>query len=238
MLKHAIILAGGSGTRLMPLTQDRPKALVEVDGLTLIEHQIKWLRSNGIENIHISCSQKWLEMIKQKLGEGIDAVNDAKRPSTQGIKAFTVKYYPETEAADTGGGLKIVLDNANINERFLLCNVDDLNDIDISEMEKVQGNVMSLHRFRSQFGVPKTNGEFIIDFLQKPETDFWVNEGVYIFEPGIKEMLTEKCNMEREVFPKLAASHKLRFYRHKGFWHTVNTVKDVTEFKKIIDDRD
>lgn len=229
MIKHAVILAGGSGTRLMPLTQDRPKALVEVDGLSLIERQINWLRSNGIEKIHVSCSQRWVEMIRQKLGSETDA---------SGGKASTVFYYPEIEAADTGGGLKIVLDNVDINERFVLCNVDDLNDIELSEMEKLPGNVMALHRFRCQFGVPKTNGEFIVDFLQKPETDFWVNEGVYIFEPSIKNLLSEKCNMEREVFPKLASSKHLRFYRHEGFWHTVNTVKDVTEFRRIMENRD
>ncbi len=237
MIKDAVILAGGSGTRLMPLTQDRPKALVEVDGLTLIERQINWLHSNGIENIHVSCSQRWLEMIKQKLG-GTGASQRREASIHTGVKALSVNYYPEAEAADTGGGLKLVLDNTNIKERFVLCNVDDLTDIEISEMEKLPGNVMSLHRFRCQFGVPKTNGEFIIDFIQKPETDFWVNEGVYLFDPSIRELLKEKCNMEREVFPKLAASKQLRFYRHEGFWHTVNTVKDVTEFRKIMEKRD
>ena len=218
-IRHAVILAGGSGTRLMPLTADRPKALVEIDGIPLIERQIKWLRSNGIKEIHLSCSAKWLDAFRAHLSS-------------------RVKYYPEPEPRDTGGGLKIVLDKAHINERFLLCNVDDINDIKLAEMAKIPDNVMALHKFRCPFGVPKTNSEFIIDFLQKPETDFWINEGIYLLEPSIAGMLTEKCNLERDVFPILAAAHKLRFYKHEGFWHTVNTVKDVTEFRKIVENKD
>ena len=218
-IRHAVVLAGGSGTRLMPLTADRPKALVEVDGVPLIERQIKWLKSNGIQEIHLSCSEKWLDTFRERLGN-------------------SVKYYPEPEPRDTGGGLKIVLDETKLKERFLLCNVDDLNDIDLQTMGKIPENVMALHKFRCPFGVPKTNTEFIIDFLQKPETDFWINEGIYILEPYIAGMLTEKCNLERDVFPILAAAHKLRFYKHEGFWHTVNTVKDVTEFRKILENKD
>ena len=204
---EAIILCGGLGTRLRPLTNDKHKALVEIGGKPIIEWQLKWLKKYGIErkDVILACGYKH-EKLK-------DYFEDS------------VKYSIEKEPLGTGGALKQAL-NLVKSEEFLVFNVDDLNNVNLDELKKLGSNSICVTRPRSPFGVVEIDGNKIVRFVEKPLLNVWVSMGIYLLNKDINNFLPEKGSLEREVFPKL----ELKAYKHEGYWYTINTVKQAQEF--------
>lgn len=203
----AIILCGGLGKRMRPKTETIPKAMVEVRGKPLIDYQIDWLKRNGIENIILACGYRW-EMLKEHLGN-------------------TVTYSIEHEPLGTGGAVRNALPHVK-SDSFIVCNVDDLNDINISELSTITPNVMCLSQFRCPFGVVHTDNGRVIKFEEKPLLNVWVSMGVYLLHKNIEPYLPVKGDIEKEVFPKI----ELKAYKHTGYWLTANTEKDIEELEK------
>ncbi|MCA1838976.1 MAG: nucleotidyltransferase family protein, partial [Actinobacteria bacterium] len=104
-MDQAIILAGGQATRMRPYTDDRPKAMVEVAGAPIIEHQIGWLRDNGVKRLVVSCGYK-AEVIQEHISDGTSLGDE-------------VTYAVEDEPLGRGGGLKFAAKRlADTNERW------------------------------------------------------------------------------------------------------------------------
>jgi NDP-sugar pyrophosphorylase family protein len=208
MAKDAVILCGGKGKRLGKIGEELPKALVPINGKPIIDYQIEWLKSHGVNNIVLACGYKW-EKLKEHLGG-------------------SVKYAVEEEPLGTGGAIKNSLKYIEGDEFFCL-NVDDMTDIDLKKLAEMGSNAICLARFRCPAGVAKIEDGIITEFREKPVLDnVWVSCGVYILNKNLS--FPDKGSIEYDVFPKI----KPKAFKHEGMWVTVNTQKELEEAEKVL----
>ena len=146
---EGFILAAGLGTRLRPLTDDRPKALVEVDGVTLLERTIRRLESAGINHIVINVhhfAEKVVDFLSGKWK--VESATSHQPPATGYQLPTTITISNERDLLlDTGGGLKHAAPLFSGRENILIHNVDILSDINLREVERkheAEGNLVTL----------------------------------------------------------------------------------------------
>jgi NDP-sugar pyrophosphorylase family protein len=225
----ALILSGGQGLRLRPLTDDKPKPLVPLDGRPIAEWQIDWLRSScNLEEVVFLCGYRW-ERLKQHFGV-----------SYRGVK---VGYSVEETPLGTGGAIKRGLTHLGTPEgNVVVANGDILTDLPLKKMIAEHETsvarpavTMLLTPFRSRFGIVRIDAEKVVrSFDEKPEfPDVWINGGIYVIN-GRKVMnhLPEKGDIEKETFPKLVRDGGVLSYPYRGFWCLIDSVKDLQEAEK------
>ena len=226
---QAIILAGGKATRMRPYTDDRPKAMVEVAGVPIVEHQIGWLTANGVDRIVVSCGYK-AEAIQDHL-------------SKTSTNAATLTYAVEPEPLGRGGGLKFAAAHLpNPEETFFALNGDVMAEFPLAEMlehhrsEEALATV-ALAAYQTTWGIADMDGGLIRGFRQSPVLPYWINGGIYALDPKCVPMLPDKGDHEDSTFPQLAEQGKLAGYRINGYWRGIDTVKDVLEATKELAER-
>jgi len=202
MIKEAIILCGGQGDRLKPLTDTLPKPMVPLNGRPIIDYTITNMRKQGVERIIVACGYKW-EKIREKYGDSLI-------------------YSVEKEPLGTGGALKQALAHINGKEYFA-ANCDDITDIDLRALAKIGSNAVCVAHFRSNFGLVDMEGDRVTGFRQKPMMPFWANVGWYLLSKDIP--LPDKGAVEDVTFQKI----QLKAFRHEGRWITINTIKDLKD---------
>ena len=229
----AIILAGGKGTRLRPLTYEIPKALIPVQGRTLTEHVLDLFKRYGITEIIFSVGHM-KEKIKAHLGDG----------SKFGVH---ITYLEEEEPLGTAGPLKLC--RKQLANTFIVSNGDELKDIDLEEMYQFHKQSKALVTIAlttvedpSAYGVAKLSGNRILEFVEKPKRENapsnLINSGLYMIEPEVIAMIPEGFAMlEQEVFPKLAKQGKLFGYPFSGQWFDTGNMeryeKAIKEWRGI-----
>jgi len=204
-----IILVGGFGKRLQPLTKDIPKCMVPVQGKPILDYHLKWLTQYKIDKMVLACGYKW-EEIKKHYGSKF-------------------VYSVEDEPIGTAGAIKMAMDKIDGDEFFVL-NSDDITDVNMNEFLKCGSNTIALARFRSNFGIVETADGRVVSFEEKPLLPYWASAGLYLLNNGIKSHLPDSGSIEKEVFPKI----ELKAFKHNGFWMTINTIKDLEEFEEAI----
>jgi len=221
----AVILAGGYGKRLRPLTTEKPKPLIEIAKKPILAIQFEWLKNHGINEV-ILC----VGFLKEKI---IEYVGNGRR------FGMRVGYAVEEEPLGTGGALlnsELLLKGE---ERFVVLNGDVITDLDISRLlvdrlDKPVGTI-ALVPLRSTYGVVMINdkGE-ITEFKEKPILkDFWINAGVYCLNHTIFKYLPDKGDIEATTFPKLAKEKKLGAVKYTTcFWRAIDVQKDIEEAEK------
>lgn len=233
MPKVAIILAGGVGTRLQPITFEIPKPLVLVHDRTLLEHQFDLFKRQGIKNIVISIGYKG-EKIKHAIGDG----------RRFGVN---VSYVEESKPLGTAGPVKLA--KQFITGTFVAENADELKDIDLHDMYLFHKENKALVTIAlttvdnpSAYGVAKMQGGKILEFVEKPKREDapsnLINSGLYMMEPEVLNYIGEGFTMlEKDVFPKLAQEGKLFGYPFSGQWYNTGTLelyeKAIKEWKDI-----
>lgn len=224
-MSQAVILAGGRATRMRPYTEDRPKAMIEVAGSPIIERQIRWLAAKDVRDVVISCGYR-AEIIEEHLGDG----------SRLGV---TVTIAREEEPLGRGGALRY---SAGFlprpNEMWMGLNGDVITDFEIPNMIEHHDSLrrdqdvaatVALARFRTSWGVADLDGQLIRRFVEKPELPYWINAGIYCFEPEVTELLPEKGDHEESTFPRLASEGRLGWFGIEGYWRGIDTLKDIEE---------
>ncbi len=222
-MAKVVILAGGFGKRLRPLTIDRPKPLVEVAGRPIIEWQILHFRSLGYTDFVILAGYKW-EKLVEHLGSG----------RRLGVK---IAYVVEDEPLGTGGAIKNASHILASEDHFIVVNGDIITNLDVNRLvERLKADrqvigVIALVPLRSPYGIVEVDADDkILKFIEKPTLDYWINAGVYAFKPEVLEWLPEKGDIERKGFPELAEHGRLMGVRfHEVFWRSIDTIKDVEE---------
>ncbi|WP_069807948.1 nucleotidyltransferase family protein [Vulcanisaeta thermophila] len=221
----ALILAGGFGKRLQPLTIDRPKPLVEVGGKPILQWQIEWLRAQGIRDIVLAVGYLRTRVF-EVMGDG----------SKFGVRLF---YSVEEEPLGTGGAIK----NASKfleDDVFVVLNGDVITNLRIEPLiNSLGGGVIAsvaLVPMRSPYGVVNVDGEgFIREFREKPLLEHLINAGVYAFTREIMNYLPDKGDIEVTAFPKLASERRIKGVVYRDvYWKSVDTVKDVEEVEGVI----
>lgn len=225
----AIVLAGGLGMRLRPLTDDRPKALVPVKGRPIAEYQVEWLMKEGdVASVTFACGYKW-ERLKEHFGSSFGGM--------------PVDYSVEEEPLGTGGAIKKALAAKDQDELVVVTNGDIITDLPLRRMieaHKQAGEIsasMLVVPYRSRFGVVKIDKlKTVREFDEKPSfPDVWINGGVYVLNTKrILKNLPDKGDIERETFPKLVTHGALLSYPHYGDWFYIDSLKDLKELEEYI----
>jgi len=230
----AIILAGGLGTRLRPLTHDIPKPLLPIKGRPIIEHAILNFKKHGITDIVLSIGHL-SDKIKNYFGQG----------EKWGVN---IEYCIEDQPLGTGGAIKKAA--VGIDGTFLAINGDNLADFDWSAAIATHKNqkaqiTLSLYPVQdvTQYGIAQLENGKILKFIEKPRVEEAPsnlnNAGGYIMESEILNMLPEGVSsIERDCFEKLATQGVVYAHIHEGQWFpTDNMTKylDADRFFKFID---
>lgn len=218
----AVILAGGFGKRLKPLTDQIPKPMIEVSGLPIIEWQIKWLAANGIREFVI-CVGYLKEQIINHIGSG----------SRLGVR---VGYAVEEEPLGTGGALKNAEGLLSGQKEFFMVNGDILTNLDPNKLrDGGSAHALALVPLRSPYGVVEVDKSAkVLGFVEKPRIkDRWINAGVYHFTNDVFPYLPENGNIEVTALPALAKEGRLRANTYDDvFWRSIDSHKDIEEATK------
>jgi NDP-sugar pyrophosphorylase family protein len=228
--KTCVILAGGRGTRLKPITNEIPKPMIPVHDKPVIEHNIDLLKKYGIRRIIISLGYKG-DKIRNYFGDG----------RRFGVN---ISYVEEKEPLGTAGAL--CLTKPFLNDTFVVCNADELKSIDLIEMflthkdNKACATVaLTTVDDPCKYGVAKLKGNRIIDFEEKPKKvqSRLINAGLCMLEPDIFKYIPQgACSLEKEIFPKLAKEGLLFGYPFDGQWFDTGTMENYEEaMQKWID---
>lgn len=222
---YALIIAGGEGERLRPLTSDRPKAMILVAGRPIIEHQFEWLRAGGVTDAVLLCGYR-ADVLKEYIGDG----------RRFGVN---VQYSIEAEPLGRGGALKqgfrcVPEDH----ETVIAINGDNLITQPLPELinfhqSKLAIATVMLAPLRSQYGIVDiTDDGRIQSFREKPELPYWVNAGVYVLQREFFTLLPDKGDHETTTFPLLVERRKLYGFRSRAYWRPVDGLKDLAEAER------
>ncbi|MEA2126422.1 MAG: mannose-phosphate guanylyltransferase, partial [Solirubrobacteraceae bacterium] len=181
---QALILVGGEGTRLRPLTSDVPKPVVTLVDRPFLAFMLEWLASHGVDDVVLSCGFK-ADSVRDVLGDG----------SAYGVR---LRYAEEPRPLGTGGALKFCEDL--LDERFLMLNGDVLSDIDLTaqiaqhESTGARGTLALVPvADPSNYGLVRTDAESrVLEFIEKPQGDVGVNTisaGAYVLERSVLDLL-------------------------------------------------
>ncbi|MFX0081926.1 MAG: sugar phosphate nucleotidyltransferase [Candidatus Hodarchaeota archaeon] len=232
-MTKGIIISGGWGTRLRPLTCTIPKSLIPVVNKPVIERQILLLKAAGVTDIFLAVSVM-ADILQNYFEDG----------QKFGVN---IQYTDERVPMGTAGAIKLAEDYLK-GENFFMLNGDVILNFNMSQM-------INLHEKNKGIGViaskvvedPSRYGVLIVDndtgkinkFLEKDEyqppegkyVPMPINAGVYLLEPDVFEYIepTKKVSIEREIFPKLAKEGNLYFYPISGIW------KDIGKPEELLD---
>jgi mannose-1-phosphate guanylyltransferase len=215
--------------RLRPITEEVPKALVPVGGKPIIEWQIKWLKSFGVDTIVVLAGYLYEKLI-EFLGSG---------------RKFGVRvvYSIEEKPLGTAGALKNA-EGVLGSEPFLAVNGDIITNINIAKLVKAVSespNVlvgMALVPLKSPYGIVEIDKEgYIRAFREKPLlSNYLINAGVYYMKPETLKYVPPEGDLERTTFPQLARELKIKGVPYSDvFWRSIDTVKDVQEASKEVE---
>ncbi len=219
--KTAIILAGGRGVRLQPITHELPKPLLPLHDKPLLQHILELLRKHGIKNVIISVGYKG-EKIKEAFGNGKKL-------------GMNISYVEEDKPLGTAGPIKLA--RSFLTETFIACNADELKDIDLFEMylshkenKATVSIALTTVEDPSAYGVARLQGNKILEFVEKPKKEKapsnLINAGLYVMEPEVINYIPDGFAMlEKDVFPKLASEGKLFGYPFSGQWFDTGTLE-------------
>jgi len=219
----AIILAGGIGERLRPLTLETPKPLLPIQRKPIVQRCIENLKNHNINEIILSIGYMG-DKIKNYFGNGEKL-------------SVNIQYNNEEIPLGTGGAVKEIIKNFNINEDFILVWADNLADYDITNLIKqhIKNNcpltmTLTTREDVENFGVVKLEGDKIKGFVEKPKREnapsTLINAGAFIVNPSILNILPEgKSNIERECFEKIVLDEKIAGFEHKGYWYPTDTLE-------------
>jgi NDP-sugar pyrophosphorylase family protein len=217
----AIILAGGRGKRLRPITDYVPKPLIPLNNIPIIEWQIRYLKKFGVTEI-IICTGYKAEMIKNFL-------------ATKNNLGVKIKFSVEKTPLGTGGAIKQA--GLSINDKsFFVLNGDTMTNINLNQLAKKQNSIASIE-LKTKFGIMETKDDKVTKFKEKKEIpDLWMNAGIYHLQKEILQDLPKKGDIEKTVFPDYAKKGKLTTVKFKNvMWYSIDSFKDMEECSLELD---
>ena len=219
---QAVILVGGEGTRLRPLTAMVPKPVVSLVDRPMMIYMLEWLRGHGIDDVIMSCGFKATK-VREVLGDG----------SQLGIR---LRFLEEPDPRGTAGALKFA--EELLDHRFLMLNGDVLTDIDLTtqiaqhERTGATGTLALVPVLDpSSYGLVSLAGDGAVEqFLEKPAADTvrqtnLISAGAYVLERSVLELIAPGRNVsiEREVWPLLVDHGLYGYVDDDAYWIDVGT---------------
>lgn len=230
---YALILAGGRGERLRPLTDNAPKPMVPICTKPILWHQVQWLKRGGITDIIFLAGYKW-EVIRDFFDDG----------SSHGFRAH---YSVEESPLGRGGAIRkgmamvpehescVVVTNGDIITAEGLDGIVDTYGRRREANAAHQATVMVVP-FVSPYGLVETDDHGNVEgFREKAELPYWINGGIYVFSRAIEGLLPELGDHEDSTFPDLAAQGNMSALRSRAFWRSVDSFKDLREAEDYLE---
>jgi NDP-sugar pyrophosphorylase family protein len=219
---YALVLAGGKGERLRPLTEDRPKPMILLAGKPILEYHLAWLRDNGVSHALLLCGYR-ADVIQDYFGDG----------RRWGL---TIEYSLEEQPLGRGGAFKLAFAQVPKSEDLLIgTNGDVLSNQPLAPIlraHRASGAVATvmLTPLVSPFGIARVARDGRIRrFEEKPRLPHWINAGLYVLSRPFFDLLPDVGDHEDTAFPLLAERGQLRAYRSRAYWRSIDTAKDLTE---------
>ena len=245
----AVILAGGFGSRISEESQYKPKPMIEIGSKPILWHILKLLSFYGIKNFIICCGYKGYfikEYFSNYLLYNSDVTFNLKKESYKIHKKHSEDW--EITLVDTGlnsmtgGRLKRVRDYLD-DKPFLFTYGDGLSNVNITNLvkfHKEQKKIATLTAVQppGRFGALEIINKFQINsFQEKPLGDgSWVNGGYFILNQNVFDYIEDdKTIWEKESLPKLAEARELVAFKHGGFWHPMDTIRDKNYLQSLWD---
>jgi mannose-1-phosphate guanylyltransferase len=217
---QALVLAGGEGTRLRPLTLTLPKPVIPLAGQPFLTFMLDWLRRHGVDDVLLSCGYR---------------SHDVERVLGDEHRGMRLRYVVEDEPLGTAGPLRLAADEGVLEERVLVLNGDTLTDLDLSDeiaQHAATGATATLALVAvedtASYGVVPTSDTGEVEaFLEKqpgPAPTNRINAGAYVLDSSVVEMVPagRAVSIEREVFPELVGKG-LYGYMADAYWMDIGT---------------
>jgi glucose-1-phosphate cytidylyltransferase len=234
-----VVLAGGYGTRISEESAVRPKPMVEIGEKPILWHIMKIYSAHGVNDFIIAAGYRGYvikEYFANYFVHAADITVDLRTNTVQthGTTAepWRVTVVDTGDGTMTGGRLRRVREYIG-NETFCLTYGDCVTDLDITEeieFHRETGALATLAAIQppGRFGVLTLDHRRVKSFLEKPAGEGgWVNGGFFVVEPSVLDYIDgDETVWEREPMERLADEDKLAAYRHAGFWHPMDTLRD------------
>jgi len=218
ILLKAVILAGGYGTRISEESHLKPKPMIEIGGMPLLWHIMKIYSHYGINEFVICCGYKG-DMIKEYF-------------SKFDFPLWNVQLVDTGLNTMTGGRIKRIQNH--IDDTFCVTYGDGVSDVNINDLilfhkeKKSLATLTAIHP-PERFGVLELSGNNVVEFHEKHQGESsWINGGFFVFEKEIFDYIKngDSTTLERTPFETLAKEKKLTAFKHEGFWHPMDTLRD------------
>jgi glucose-1-phosphate cytidylyltransferase len=242
----AVILAGGFGTRISEETLTKPKPMIEIGGRPLLWHIMKIYSKYDINDFIICLGYKGY-MIKEYFANYLlhmsDVTFDMRNNSVQvhnsHCEAWTVTLVDTGMYTKTGGRIKRISSYLGPGD-FLLTYGDGVADINLKKLIRFHQNHDGLATMTAvmppgRFGAIEVEGDLITKFREKPKGDQgWINGGFFVLSPKVMDYIDgDDIYWEREPLERLAADGQIRAYKHRGFWHAMDTLRDKNKLDEL-----
>jgi mannose-1-phosphate guanylyltransferase len=213
---QALILVGGEGTRLRPLTDSVPKSVMPLAGRPFLSYMIDWLGRHGVDEVVLACGFK-ADQVREVLGEG---------------GTPRLRYVEEPEPRGTAGAIKFA--SEELSGRFLALNGDVLTDLDLTTLmsfheQRGSTATLGLYPVKDATGyglVRRAEDGAVLEFLEKPEQPGpgEINAGTYVLEHAVLDLIPdgEMVSIERDVFPRMIGEG-LYGLPLDGYWMDIGT---------------
>jgi glucose-1-phosphate cytidylyltransferase len=234
-----VILAGGFGTRISEETAVRPKPMIEIGGKPILWHIMSVYAKFGYNDFVVACGYKG-DVIKEYFSNYLRHNSDLFINLRDGSCKVLNSCAPDWNIAlvDTGlhtmtaGRLRRLREMVD-GETFMVTYGDGLADIDIEELvqfHRRKGKLATITAVApvARFGSLALDDEYVTRFTEKPQAgEGWINGGFFVFEPTVFDyLLGDDTVLEGEPLERLAHEGQLTAYRHTGFWHPMDTLRD------------
>ena len=222
---NVVILAGGQGSRISEYTKTIPKPMIKVNGkpiiLRIMNHFSKW----GFTNFYIALGYKGEEIKKffknKKKDWNINLIDTGKKTMTGGRLKRLKKYLGK--------------------DNFLMTYGDGVSNVNLKKLvnfHKRNKKLVTLTAVRppARFGYLKIKGNLVNYFKEKTATDEgWINGGFFVINPKfLKYIKDDQTFLEKEPLEKITKKKQLSAYKHKSFWHCMDTIRDKRKLDKIL----
>jgi|TARA_X000001036_G_scaffold406605_1_gene415427 glucose-1-phosphate cytidylyltransferase len=240
-----VILAGGLGSRISEESILKPKPLIEIGGRPIIWHIMKQYSHYGLNDFVICCGYKGY-LIKEYFVNYSLHTTDI----TVNVRSNKIKVHKKTtepwnitmvntgEDSLTGDRIREIKDF--VDGDFCLTYGDGLSSVNIKDtikFHKKNKKIATVVAVKptGRFGAITINGNLVKKFFEKPKGDgAWVNGGFFVLNKKIFSYLSDKnCIWEKEPLEKIAKNNQLSAYKHEGFWHAMDTLRDKNYLEEI-----
>lgn len=244
---RVVLLAGGKGTRLSEETSQRPKPMVEVGGVPILVHIMRWYAAAGHKDFIIACGHLGA-VIKEYFASYRNRLSDFTVHLSDGTVEYhggpdndwTVTLVDTGNETMTGGRLARLADYVG-DETFMMTYGDGVGDVDLNRLVETHrrwGRIATVTAVRppARFGsLVFASDDKVTAFAEKVQgSEAYINGGFFVLEPAVLEYVgDDRIPFEREPLERLAAAEELSYYQHDGFWKPMDTLRDRNELEAM-----